>query len=303
MRLLFYITTALLVTYSACDDEFNWSWNNDDDFKPSHNLNQDEIETAESSVTSQISDNSTVVETIVDNILSSNRQGRNLNGYDELYSDPNVQEALQNGDDREARNVIKEKLCSLGLMQCEGEFIQGKRPYISPEELVYAQPVDIKPIGRPIPSIPVKQPIRNLNHYGPPRPNPIPPKFGPPLSPNSPPRRGYGPPQNHFTLLPPNKPFPSMGPPIRKLLAKNQKDFCQKPPEFLFHSQPIELRSLDNDVDVEALIEPDFEKDLEDRIEEDAEQTNEEDLEEIIKENEGLGVLYNVCLKEEYRLN
>ncbi|KAK4880174.1 hypothetical protein RN001_008320 [Aquatica leii] len=237
MRLLFYITTALLVTYSACDDEFNWSWNNDDDFKPSHNLNQDEIETAESSVTSQISDNSTVVETIVDNILSSNRQGRNLNGYDELYSDPNVQEALQNGDDREARNVIKEKLCSLGLMQCEGEFIQGKRPYISPEELVYAQPVDIKPIGRPIPSIPVKQPIRNLNHYGPPRPNPIPPKFGPPLSPNSPPRRGYGPPQKPFYTSPPNKPFIN-GPPIGSYYEESE-GFLSKPPGPIY-SQPIE---------------------------------------------------------------
>lgn len=70
--------------------------------------------------------------------------------------------------------------------------------------MVYAQPVSINPVGRPIPSIPIKSPIRGT--YGPPKPVPLipgppnrygpPHKFGPPPPnrPYIPPRRGYGPP-------------------------------------------------------------------------------------------------------------
>ncbi|XP_031348097.1 uncharacterized protein LOC116174331 isoform X2 [Photinus pyralis] len=230
MRLVFLIS-ALLGVCQFVRAENAWSWNNEDDFKPSGSLNQDEIEAAESS-----NSNSTVVEDIVDSILSSTRQGRNLDGFDDLYGDPSVQEVLQKGDDREARNIIKDKLCSLGLMQCDGEVIQGKRPYISPEDLVYAQPVDIKPIGRPIPSIPVKHPIRN-NHYGPPRPVSIPGKFGPPASPNTPPRRGYGPPSKPLYSSQSGKPFIN-GPPIGSYYEESE-GFLSKPPGPFF-SQPIE---------------------------------------------------------------
>lgn len=53
---------------------------------------------------------------MIDNILIYNRQGRNLEGYDELYADPDVKNALQLGNDTVARSYIKDKLCSLGLM-------------------------------------------------------------------------------------------------------------------------------------------------------------------------------------------
>jgi len=56
------------------------------------------------------------IDSVIDNILVSNRQGRNLEGYDEIYSDPNVKNALQLGNDTIARTYIKDKLCSLGLM-------------------------------------------------------------------------------------------------------------------------------------------------------------------------------------------
>ncbi|KAK5642215.1 hypothetical protein RI129_008382 [Pyrocoelia pectoralis] len=233
MRLIFLISTLLgLISHQCTCAEDIWSWNNEDDVKTSRGLNRDEIEAVESSTA-----NSTIVEDIVDTILSSTRQGRNLNGFDQLYSDPNVQVVLQKGDDREARNIIKDKLCSLGLMQCEGEIVEGKRPYISPEDLVYAQPVDIKPIGRPIPSIPVKHPIRG-NHYGPPRPVTVPGKFGPPINPNTPPRRGYGPPQKPF-YTPPHggKPFIN-GPPIGSYYEESE-GFLSKPPGPIF-TQPIE---------------------------------------------------------------
>lgn len=53
---------------------------------------------------------------MIENILVSNRQGRNLEGYDEIYSDPNVKNALQLGNDTIARTYIRDKLCTLGLM-------------------------------------------------------------------------------------------------------------------------------------------------------------------------------------------
>lgn len=56
------------------------------------------------------------VDTVIDDILVLNRQGRNLEGFDEIYSDPQVKNALQQGNDTIARSYIKDKLCNLGLM-------------------------------------------------------------------------------------------------------------------------------------------------------------------------------------------
>ncbi|XP_076661797.1 uncharacterized protein LOC143365245 [Halictus rubicundus] len=107
------------------------------------------------------------VEAVVDEILVSSRQGRNIEGYDQVYADPNVKNALEIGNDTVARSYIRDKLCTLGLMNCEN--VEGRRPYYSPhrgiypQDIIYAQPVTIKPVGRPLPAIPVKRP------YGPPK--------------------------------------------------------------------------------------------------------------------------------------
>ena len=105
--------------------------------------------------------------------------------------------------------------------------------------MIYAQPVAINPVGRPIPTIPLKGPSRGI--YGPPKPVPFPHggppnKFGPPgklgTSPHKPPRRGYGPPL-------PSKPF--YGPPGKPFLNEHEiyegPEFIAKPPSFI---QPIE---------------------------------------------------------------
>ncbi|XP_043504915.1 uncharacterized protein LOC122525937 [Polistes fuscatus] len=117
------------------------------------------------------------VDSVIDNILIYNRQGRNLEGYDVLYADPDVKNALQLGNDTVARSYIKDKLCSLGLMNCEN--LEGRRPYYSPhrdihpQDVIYAQPVTIKPVGRPLPAVPVKRP------YGYGKPGPLAPGFAP----------------------------------------------------------------------------------------------------------------------------
>lgn len=53
---------------------------------------------------------------MIDDILVSNREGRNLEGFDQLYADPEVKNALQVGNDTIARAYIRDKLCTLGLM-------------------------------------------------------------------------------------------------------------------------------------------------------------------------------------------
>uniref|UniRef100_A0AAR5PZF9 Phenoloxidase-activating factor 2 n=1 Tax=Dendroctonus ponderosae TaxID=77166 RepID=A0AAR5PZF9_DENPD len=193
MRLLPAHWALLLLAACAAAQDNSWSWN-----QPSGSASPDvgqKIETGydlEPAATANAPQNATDMEKVIDEILGSQRQGRALQGYDEVYSDPNVQEALQKGDDGEARNVIKDRLCYLGLMQCEEE-IEGKRPFISPEELIYAQPVAINPVGRPIPTIPVKGGRGGYGPGGPQKFGPPPSGKYPPFSPNKPPRRGYGP--------------------------------------------------------------------------------------------------------------
>ncbi|XP_019766389.2 uncharacterized protein LOC109541840 isoform X2 [Dendroctonus ponderosae] len=193
MRLLQAHWALLLLAACAAAQDNSWSWN-----QPSGSASPDvgqKIETGydlEPAATANAPQNATDMEKVIDEILGSQRQGRALQGYDEVYSDPNVQEALQKGDDGEARNVIKDRLCYLGLMQCEEE-IEGKRPFISPEELIYAQPVAINPVGRPIPTIPVKGGRGGYGPGGPQKFGPPPSGKYPPFSPNKPPRRGYGP--------------------------------------------------------------------------------------------------------------
>ena len=53
---------------------------------------------------------------MIDEILVSNRQGRNVEGFDQLYADPEVKNALQLGNETIARTYIRDKLCSLELM-------------------------------------------------------------------------------------------------------------------------------------------------------------------------------------------
>nr|CAH7727080.1 unnamed protein product [Callosobruchus chinensis] len=215
------LLAAVLLVQCTNAQENGWSWNNNQksesnsapsNAQTSENQQFDLFEAMPSDhLETAVQLNSTEAEKVVDEILTSTREGRALDGLDELYTDPNVQEALQNGDDGQARNVIKDRLCYLGLVQCDGgEQIEGKRPFIGPEELVYAQPVAINPVGRPIPTIPIKGvlggygPAKPVHipgppgKYGPPPPNKfVPPP--PPGYPGKPPRRHYGP--------PPSKPF------------------------------------------------------------------------------------------------
>jgi hypothetical protein len=108
----------------------------------------------------------TTIDDVIEEIIDSSRQGRNIEGLDEVYQDPTVMQALTVGDDVQARNLIRDKLCDLGLMECEKPrpvYYVNAPPHHSPNR---------PPISRQPP--PFKQ-ISNTNGiYGPPRPVPLP---------------------------------------------------------------------------------------------------------------------------------
>lgn len=198
------------IAVKAVDDQarlFSWTTNNEQT-QQMHHQYQIESNIGNANYNQSDAPNFTI-DDVIDSILASNRQGRNLDGFDEVYSDPTVQDALQKGDDSQARNLIKDKLCTLGLMQCDGtESVDHKNAYLRPGELIYAQ-----------------QPPQNGPYRGPPRPptkiiygapRPMPPgiipsnKFGPPRKVGyaSSPVYGGSPP---FLSSPPSSSYQSSG--------------------------------------------------------------------------------------------
>lgn len=120
MNFLWYLAFLATVCYSR-GEESSWTWGaesktNEEQTQGSAAIT-DDLKAAFSEPKEQFQLNATEIDQVVDDILDSSRQGRNVDGFDEVYSDPSVQDALQKGDDGEARNVIKEKLCYLGLMK------------------------------------------------------------------------------------------------------------------------------------------------------------------------------------------
>ena len=107
------IIGLLSVANAESNADDNWSWNSG----PGRQEDKDESKQADQPSGSES------VDDVVDSILKSNRQGRNLDGFDEIYTDPNVQDALKTGNDTTARHFIKERLCNLGLMAVSFFFI------------------------------------------------------------------------------------------------------------------------------------------------------------------------------------
>lgn len=115
-----YLVLAL-ATIACAEENKGWSWGGGSSSSDVNGSPKDPIEPTaedyEAAETSFEPVNATSVDNVVDTILVSNRQGRNVEGLDEIYQDPNVKQALDSGDDTQARNVIKDRLCRLGLMQ------------------------------------------------------------------------------------------------------------------------------------------------------------------------------------------
>lgn len=115
----FFIYSCILLSLTIASISADWSWGGDEkktenaDGKSTELLQGEEISEAQGK---SFNANATVLDDIVDELVSS-KQGRSLSGFDDVYSDPTIKEALDSGDDLEARNLIKGRLCTLGLIQ------------------------------------------------------------------------------------------------------------------------------------------------------------------------------------------
>lgn len=175
-RLLLFFNSILLLNTVHSEEEI----------KPRVLNRNDDYASIEQQTVQEYSANRTAVDAtaddVIEEIIDSRKQGRHIEGLDEIYADPTVQQALSSGDDTQARNLIRDKLCDLGLMECEQR---------APVRYIYTQPppgavYNQRPVARPPP--PSHQSVNGI--YGPARPVPLPGQ----TIPQQPPRKvGYAP--------------------------------------------------------------------------------------------------------------
>jgi len=113
-----------------------------------------------------------------DSGVAADREGKSIDSYSAANDDGSqeVEVSPANSTDTQGRHLIRDRLCGLGLMECDDDELVEPKRYIGPQDLIYAQPVSLKPVGRPIAAIPVKStgsPLSSVG-YGPPRPVPYP---------------------------------------------------------------------------------------------------------------------------------
>lgn len=177
-RLLLFFNSILLLNTISCEEEIKPRVLNRNDYEAFPSIEQQTIQeyTNDTSVDAAFDE-------VIDEIINSSRQGRNLEGLDDVYSDPTVKQALLSGDDTQARNLIRDKLCTLGLMECER----------APTRIIYSKPPPQAIYNqRPGPG-PRPPPPQTFGGYGPARPVPIPQQ----QQHHQPPRKvGYAPPSN-----------------------------------------------------------------------------------------------------------
>ncbi|XP_026814651.1 uncharacterized protein LOC113554805 isoform X2 [Rhopalosiphum maidis] len=183
-----FLLVALVVHATTTEE---WSWG------------KDKAKNKEQSVTSS------------DSGVAADRESKSIDSYSASNDDGSqeVEVSPANSTDTQGRHLIRDRLCGLGLMECDDDELVEPKRYIGPQDLIYAQPVSLKPVGRPIAAIPVKStgsPLSSVG-YGPPRPVPYP---GSSSSYGSGPSSSYGngPPSSYGSGGPSSF---GVGPPIR----------------------------------------------------------------------------------------
>lgn len=114
------LSSCLLLSITIAGVAAEWSWGNEKktEVEQQKDKSTELLEGEHFTVAQEksLETNETVLDGIVDELING-KQGRSLGGFDEVYGDPTIKEALDAGDDTEARNLIKDRLCTLGLIQ------------------------------------------------------------------------------------------------------------------------------------------------------------------------------------------
>lgn len=123
--------TLLLLPLIIASTTAEWSWAADANDKTAEQAVEKSTEllqgeTLPEAQEKSIESKSSSVDDIVEDLVSS-KQGRSLGGdFGDVYGDPTIQDALDAGDDAEARNLIKGRLCNLGLIQVSLHYIKTR---------------------------------------------------------------------------------------------------------------------------------------------------------------------------------
>ncbi|KRK02429.1 uncharacterized protein LOC6535051 isoform X2 [Drosophila yakuba] len=202
MKIRASLLAVVLLATASLAEESNWGneWAPMEDAMPSRRsvdtkpAEQSDIQGRYLVHESIQSNSTTQIDEVIEQLINSRREGRNLGEYDAVYADGNIDQALQQGNDLQARNLIRDKLCGLGLMSCD---VEEKRPFYS---TIYAQ-------GPPPPS------GFSGGPYGPAKPMP-PPSYFSGRPPMGGPPGSYGPPPSSLNSFgPPPSSVNSFGPP------------------------------------------------------------------------------------------
>lgn len=117
-----FTVSCIVLSLIIVNTSAQWSWGSENANKPEEKSNDKPAELLQGEELPEAQrksseSNSTVLDDIVDELVNQ-KQGRSLGGFDDdVYSDPTIKEALDAGDDAEARHLIKDRLCTLGLIQ------------------------------------------------------------------------------------------------------------------------------------------------------------------------------------------
>ncbi|XP_017043453.1 uncharacterized protein LOC108089605 isoform X1 [Drosophila ficusphila] len=202
MRIRASLLAVVLLATASLAEESSWGneWAPMEDSMPSRRsvdtkpADQADIQGRYLVHESTQSNSTTQIDEVIEQLINSRREGRNLGEYDAVYADGNIDQALQQGNDLQARNLIRDKLCGLGLMSCD---VEEKRPFYS---TIYAQ-------GPPPPS------GFSGGPYGPAKPMP-PPSYFSGRPPMGGPPGSFGPPPSSLNSFgPPPSSVNSFGPP------------------------------------------------------------------------------------------
>lgn len=102
----FKLVCTLLLTNVLVNCEEEWSWGKNTKQKTDEENKPKSDTTAEGSVNPNV----------IEEIITSGRDGRMLTGFSDVYEDQDVQDAISSGNETHARSLVRERLCGLGLM-------------------------------------------------------------------------------------------------------------------------------------------------------------------------------------------
>lgn len=114
-RSLIVIVAVSLQLWCATSAEKEWSWGG----SKSSSSSEDESKPDTTAEGGSVSPN------VVDEIVTNGRSGKMLSGFNDVYQDQDVRDAIASGNDTHARSLVRERLCGLGLMSVCIHFVES----------------------------------------------------------------------------------------------------------------------------------------------------------------------------------